>query len=510
MAGTTPAIIELVQTLGNQSLPTDEAVKQLDPSQHDVFNRQKRKKRKVVHPTGRTEIVELSDGRKVEKDVVEVKYEEVNRIAVPLQELIVNRRAAFINSGNMNVIAKPGGDIEQRLFDMVKKCMTDNKVEYKLTEIAKRQMSELQCAMIWYSEDVEKGYWGDLSAIGTFRMRMKIVSPLLGDKLLPVFDGSGRLVYFARGYKQTPDLTKNINVNNPEAIEAVPLDRTETEHLDIYSDQCMLQFHMERGVWVFDGRVDYTYGSLPVIYFSQDKAEWANVQPIIERIETLISNFADTNDANGSPILFAKGIIQSMPSRGETGKVINLKPTFDKDGKEIGSPDLKYVTWDRAPDSIKLELETHLNNVYTLTQTPDISTTGMSKLSIDSGVAFDRVFLDAHLGAMKHTNGSFGECVQRMINFLKKACVAIDKGLKPASSMEITPEFPLFRINDHAQTIDMLIAATGGEPLLSRETAVGMTGLVQDAEAENKLIDKQRDTLGKEIDSEFEGGEEKE
>jgi hypothetical protein len=489
-----PAIIQLVESVGNTNLPTSTALMQYNPAEHDVFNKAKRKKRKIIVPTGEKKTV----GDK-EVDVTAVKYEEVNRIGIPLQKLIVNRRIAFMNTGNMNILAKPKTDQEKTLLEMVKKTREDNKMEFKLSEIAERMMSELQVAELWYSEDVESGYWGELAPNATKRMRLKIISPALGDRLLPVFNGSGSLTYFARGYKTTPDVTDKIDFNNPESTEVIAISNTEIEHLDIYNVDTILKFEQENGVWILKGTIKHTYGSVPVIFYKQDAPEWADVQPIIDRIETLLSNFADTNDANGSPILFAKGIIKSMPARGETGKMINVVPQIGKDNKEVGEADLKYVTWDRAPESVKLEFETDLNFIYTCMQTPDISTKGMAELSIQSGVGFDRVFVDAHLGAMKHTKGTFGECTQRSLNFLVKACVAINTSLKPAVNLQLKPDFPLFRINDEAETINMLTAATGGEAVLSQKTAVGLSGLTQDPEGEYAQIKKEADTLGQDI-----------
>lgn len=503
----TPAIIQLVQTQGATNLPTNDSMKQLDPAQHNVFDRGKRKKRERLVPTGEFKKDANGELLKVNGEPVPATrkvQEEVNRIALPLQKLIVTRRAAFMNTGNMNIVAKPETELQIRLLEMVKKCRDDNKMEFKSTQIAEKMMSELQVAELWYSEDVDASYWGSLSSQGKKRMRMKLLAPSLGDNLFPVFNGSGELVYFGRGYKTSRDFTDMIDLSNPEAELATPLDNSEVEHLDIYSKDGVLKFEMEKGVWVMKDAVVYTYGKLPIIYYSQAQPEWADVQPVIERLETLVSNFADVVDANSSPVLFAKGIIKSMPARGEVAKVINVVPQIDREGKEVGTSDLKYITWDAAPEAVRLEIDNLVNFIYTCTQTPDISTKGMADLGVKSGTGFDRVFIDAHLAAMRHTNGQFGECTQRSLNFLVSACVAIDTSLKTAANLQLHPEFPLFRINDDKETVDMLIAATGGQPLLSRETAVGMTGFVQDVDRENELIVKQQDTLGREVEEEVE------
>src|SRR5699024_958823 len=118
----------------------------------------------------------------------------------------------------------------------------DNKMEFKSTEIAERMMSELQVAELWYSEAVDNAYWGELSKQGTMRMRMKVISPVLGDTLLPVFNGSGELVYFARGYKSKRDRTADISFDDAEAAAVTPMGNEEIEHLDIYSKEGYLKF----------------------------------------------------------------------------------------------------------------------------------------------------------------------------------------------------------------------------------------------------------------------------
>ncbi|HEY1024045.1 MAG TPA: phage portal protein [Sphingobacteriaceae bacterium] len=512
---TVPAIIQIVQSQGSTNLPTEDALKQFDPSQHQVFDKSKRKQRKRTIPTGEFKKDPADPTGKallrVNGELVpetRTVTEDVNRIAIPLQKLIVIRRAAFMNTGRMNIIAKPEGNDEERLLEMVKKCRADNKMEFKSTEIAERQMSELQVAELWYSEPVAKGYWGELAPNGIARMRMKIISPALGDKLFPVFNGAGELVYFGRGYQTKQDLTDQINWNDPMAVAATDVNAKEVNHLDIYSKDGVLKFEQQNGVWVLQEAIKYTYGKLPIIYYSQAVPEWNDVQPIIERLETLVSNFADVVDANASPVLFAKGVIRSMPARGETAKVINVVPQINSKGEEVGGSDLKYITWDAAPEAVRLEIDNLVNFIYTGTQTPDISTKGMADLGVKSGTGFDRVFIDAHLAAMRHTNGTYGECTQRSINFLKSACISIDKSLANAEKLEMSPDFPLFRINDERETIEMLTLATGSQPILSQKTAVGMSGLVQDAEKEFEQIQAEQDTLGREISAEPKGKKE--
>lgn len=476
-------LVDLVLTVGLKVDGLEEATKQYDTAQHEVFDEGKREKKKVSKPTG----VKSPDG----KDIMTTSLEDVNRIGFPLQKLIVNRRVAFMNVGAMEIECKPITANDNTLLEMVKKCREDNKLKYRAKEVARRMMSELQCAALWYSEDVEKGYWGKLAPNATKRMRMRVLSPLLGDELRPVFNGLGDLVYFGRIYTTTKDVT-GLDITT----EIVKSASEKVKHVDIYTDTYVYKFEEIQGGWAMIEKTPHSYGKIPIIYYQQDRPEWADVQAAITRLETTMSNFADTNDYNGSPILVAKGTIKGFSAKGERGKVLELQGN---------DSDIKYVTWQQAPESIKLEIETIVDFIYTCTQTPNISFKEMKGLGASpSGVAFDRILMDAHLAAQNKLDDTYGECAQRELNFLKSACAAIHTPLKPAVNLPMTPKFTLFRIDDQRDSIDNAsVAYQGG--IASLKTAVAMAGLTDDPAAEVLAIQGEQDTLGREVEEEMEG-----
>ncbi|MDP3561714.1 MAG: phage portal protein [Legionellaceae bacterium] len=439
----------------------EDAIKQYDVLQHDIFDKTKRKDKDVAKPG-------VDDNG---NETVVNSTEPVNRIGLAFQQLIVKRRAAFMNLGALTLVAKPNGTAEESLVAATKAVLDDNKMKFKLKKIARGVMSEKQAAVLFYS-DIETGPEGK----DTPHLKARLLSPKMGDELLPVFDSFGKLQYFGRGYKTRAG-------------------DKEFEHMDIYSSEKIFQWSNESGEVTLNGTVTHKYGKIPIAYFSQEETEWAIVQAIIERLEELLSNFGDTNDYNGSPILVARGVIKGFSSKGERGKVLEIE------GEQA---DVKYVSWEQAPESIKLEIETLTNLLMSLSQTPDISSKGMADLGLDSGVAFDRVFLDAQLAAQDKLDEDFGEVLQRMVNFIKTAiCNVFDTSLKSAIGMKIEVEVPTFRINEVSETIDNMMAANGGKPIISHKTSVAMSGLVEDAEAEFELIEAQEDSLGREIETEI-------
>ncbi|MDM8174778.1 phage portal protein [Olivibacter sp. 47] len=474
-----PHLPLIVETVGRSVEPSYSTAKQeYDVTQHDVFKEaiDKRPKKKKKDGT----------------------YQEVNRIGIPFQKLIVDRRVSFMNVGKIQLEANPKDETEQRLYDMVKFIRDDNMIELIEKEVARRMLYELQVAKLWYSQPVESGYYGDLvKKGGRFRMRCKILSPELGDTLLPVFDDYGKLIYFGRLYEATrsySDLVGSADLINGYGDN-------KDQRFDIYSSTHIYKFRQARAGetivsttgnnngWIIESVKPHSYGKIPVTYYSKPTPPWADVQSAIARLETVISNFADTNDYHASPTLVFIGNVKAeMLKKGETGKAVEIKPVGN-DSKA----DVKYVTWEHAPESIKLEIEQLTQFIFTCTRTPQMSKEDMKGLGSLSGVAFDRVFMDAHQAAQDEIDGEYGRGTQRDINLQIAFAAAIDTTLSVAAkSMQIKYDIPLYRINDDAETVSLLQKASGGAKILSQRTAIEYSPLTKNSDDELKLIEQEQ------------------
>src|SRR5690606_4172572 len=229
----------VVETLGALAEPAySNAQKEYDVTQHDVFNesdnkRPRRKRRVAVKDSNGVQLTKEDPKTKNIVPVTKLERIQVNRIGVPLQKLIVKRRVAFMNVGKIQLEANVTTPDEQRLYDMVKKIREDNKIEFIEKEVARRLLSELQVAKLWYSEPVNKNeYWGGLLKNGgNIRLRCKILSPELGDKLLPVFDDFGNMLYFVRQYKSKRSLSEVIS-SPQDLITGFPTNEDERFDVD--------------------------------------------------------------------------------------------------------------------------------------------------------------------------------------------------------------------------------------------------------------------------------------
>lgn len=478
-----------IEQLGGRQSSSYDAASEIDPSKHKIFDPHLRPKKMVSKP------VLDADGKpkKNEKGAIITTSTPVepSRIALPLQQIIVTRRVAFMNLGKVKLFAEPADKGQERAFALLQRLRENNKLTFKENEVARILNEELQVAKLWYSTVTENAdHWGGLSA-AKIDFRVQILAPSKGDTLLPVFNNQGKMTYFGRGYEITEGADDIFNALRVDG----GLDK-KVQCLDIYSDKLIYKFKKggdSGGDWVLaEAPIENPYGKIPAIYLGKDNPIWAVVQVIIERIETALSDLADANSYNASPLLAFLNVKNAQAQeKGEQGKAVSI--SGDK-------ADVKYVTWDQVINAVEFEINSLVNFVYSLTQTPDISFEAMKELGAKSGVAFDRVFLDAHLAARNDIEGGYGESIQRDISLQKALIASMDTQVAPSiKSLSVTFEVPHFKLEDLEADVDLAIKAKGAN-LISGETAMGISGLVTNVQDEIKRIASEARERGREDD----------
>jgi SPP1 family phage portal protein len=395
---------------------------------------------------------------------------KVARLGLPYQKQIVNRAAAFLvgNPVDLQVTVEDGSQ-EQAFVQVIKRIWDDNKLDYLSKKIAKTMMREMEVAELWYVEQLEGDdaatYWAGSPVEGAqTRMRCKILSNSNGDGLFPVFNKIGDMIAFARQYK----------ITNGDQKE---------DHFDLYTaDKHYFFTSVNGGAYSKEEEAELT-GKISVIYYQQELVEWFDVQSLIQRIEFLISKLSDTNDYFGSPTVIL-----------ETDDPANVEwVAKDQDGKAAilkGGAKASYLTWQTAPESIRLELVNLRSQIMDLTDTPDISFDQVKGLGTYSGIALKMIFMGAHMKAADKEE-TFGEGIQRRINFLKKAVAIIDTKFEKQVPLVIKPKFVFYTPKDYVEEVSMLLEATGGKPILSQETAVDMFSLIEDKQGEKDKLKAQ-------------------
>lgn len=450
----------------------EQALNEFKVASHDIFDETKRPPKKITKGSGETD----SSG----KEIVTTEYIQPARIGLSFQQLIVNRRVGFML--NIPVKTSPiyvtDSDKEKSLVALIDRILNDNKMDYKNKEIARRWMSEMECAEIWYFAETGKQK-------PKYTVKCNIWSPDLGDSLYPLFDSTGDMIAFARGYKLKEE-NKDI------------------EHYDVYTSELIYKWVKRDNDWKLDDKaqsvtsegvktinpIPNALKKIPIIYYSQTSPEWADVSTAITRLEESISNHADMNDYFGSPILAVAGEIMGFAQKGEQGKILQLAENAKANYLALNSP----------PESIKMEQENLKNVIYTLSQTPDISFEAMRGMGTIAQFTMKAFFMDAHMAVSKKEE-KFGIGLQRRLNLLKAAVSnVIDTTLsKEAEDVQIKPVITPYLPQNETEMIENLtVAKTGG--ILSTETAVEQNPLIdnKDIEIERLKDDKAAEIAEKE------------
>jgi len=447
-----------------------DAAKDFDVLQHDVFDTSIRQKKQIKKPTGQTDI----NGNTV-YDTIEI---DVARLAVPFEKLIINRLVSFMLTNKIQIIDDAETDKEKLLVEIVNQIGKDNKLDYKTKQLARIVMSECEAAELWYLVDDTTGFWNRAwntvkktlnipANSGKKRAKMKILANSLGDTLYPHFDDNRDMDAFSRSYV------------------VIEKDGTAVEKFETYTSDYIYYFIKENSDWVYEmPPVKNVIGKIPVVYISQPYPEWWDVRPLRKRYETMISNFADSNDYFGSPIIKVKGTVKGFATKGEAGKIIEMEENADAE----------YLTWDQAPEAIKLEEATVRDLIFICTQTPDISFQKMVGLTNPSGIAMELMFLDAHLKVWDKVE-IFGEAVQRRLNLLKAIARVINVISDEAMSVNMEPEFTPYMPKNIGERITNLSTAVGGKPIMSQKRAVEMNPFIEPGTSEDELEEMEKDKV---------------
>jgi SPP1 family phage portal protein len=420
--------------------------KQYNVLEHDTFDKVKRPNK----------IISVKDENDHNKTISQ-KTQEVNRVAFPLQKRIVDAAVQFAFGNPVKLNCEPKDKQEESVLDALKRILYDNKIESFNQKVATDLFRSTEVAEIWFADEREShsSYGFDTK----FKVKAVCVSPWLSSLLYPTFDSNGNMIAFSREY-------------------IIVEDKKEVKYFDIYTETEIKSYKQTETDWIELKNAKNPINKIPIAFATQEETEWHDIQNAIDRLELLLSNFAETNDYFAAPKIFIQGQIVDMPSKGEGGQVIQ---------GELGSS-AEIISWNHATDAVKLEIETLLGFIYKLTQTPDFSFENVKGLGAVSGTALKMLFMDAHL-KVKKKRQILDEYLQRRINVILAFIGTINTSLKKATqTIQITPEIVPYMIDDLDSLINTLYTANGGKAIISQKTTMEKSGLVVDTELEWKQL----------------------
>ena len=398
------------------------------------------------------------------------KLVDPNRIALPIEQDIVNIQTAFTVGTEPVLDCKPEQS-EEGLLSALKQVLKKNKIKYQNKKAVRAWLAEQEVAEYWYVVR-DDGFWAKLkrkvveifgSSRPEYRLKSVLWSPFRGDKLYPFFDDTGNLVALSREYKR-----KDLN------------DMEITCFMTITQDM-VYQWEQTNG-WQDTGSFRHGFKKMPIVYMYRPEAYCEKIKTPRIRLEKLLSNYADCIDYHFFPILMLFGDVNQLSGELKN-RVVQLTGL---------NANAQYLTWNQVPETVKFEVETLFSQIYSLTNTPRISFDSLKGAgSAVSGVAFDYVFMSTHLN-VENLNETVGEFMQRRVNFLVSALGSVNSTLEVASeTIDVDVQMQPYRLEDIKDKIDTAIKAKDGE-IWSQQRAITFVGNVDSVLDEIEAIKEEQ------------------
>lgn len=397
--------------------------------------------------------------------------QESNRIALPIEQDIVNIQVGFGVGIEPMLKCEPNDDKEKALLSALNYTMKKNRCKFNNKKEMRAWLAEQEVAEYWYASPDTDNFWSKIikriaSAFGISKPKSKlkcaIWSPFRGDKLYPFFEGDD-MTGFLREYK----------VRKAGTTEYI------TNYMVITKEKVYQWYYDPTAQGGYKETVfKHGFAKIPVLYMYRHAPYCMVIKDGRERLEKTLSSYADCIDYHFFPYLILTGDV-----KGVGGKLRSHVIEMHGNGASAS-----YLTWDQVPDTIKFEVETYLELCYSLTNTPRISFENLKGTTAASGVAFKFYFMGAH---MQESNNEedFGEFLQRRINFLISALGEINSSLRePSSTIDVETDMVPYMIDNISDKVTTAVSAYQGG-IWSRKHSMMFVGQMEHIDEELKEIE---------------------
>lgn len=417
-------------------------VREYDPKKHPVMNKQK-------YPDILTE-----DG-----------WQPVTRITLDFQRLATKRMTELVCGIPVKRVYKPDNDRQREIAAFIERIYNCNRIDSVNIERCNMLFAGCEVMTLWYAVESNTNIYGKPSKL---KFRCRNFSPMQGDELYPLFDEYGDLVALSVGYSRKSG-------------------RKLVQYFDTYTATKHIKWSTASGEWEEVENDDITLGKIPAIYGYRPTPIWEDTSNNIYEMEWALSRNGNYLRENSKPlfVVFADEAIKYGDEK-SPDKEFKAVMQYPKGGSA------GYITWQQAVENLKFFVEQLRSLFFTQLQLPDWSYEKMSQQAL-SGESRKQMFIDAQL-KVKDESGRLIEYFDREMNVIK-AFVKIALGESYAADIDalnvemvITP----FAIEDEKDTIANLVAANGGEPIMSQRESIEAYGHSDDVDKTLAEIAEQR------------------
>ena len=386
----------------------------------------------------------------------------LNRIGLPYQRKIVNVATTFLCG---EPIKYTNNSADQDLYNAFIKVLDKNKIKFIDKDIVTNTGRFTECAELWYVIPEPNEYYGFKS---NFRLKIKVLSPN-ENKLYPVFDDNDDMISFSR------EFTKN-NIT----------------YFEVYTNSEIIKYDNKNGEWREIERIANPIGKIPIVFYKQEKVEWADVQTAIERLEQIYSYLAESNDKFAFPILKLTGKVTGQFSNDKSGRVLQLEENANAD----------FVIPATANENLISEIDRLERDTHDFTSTPNISFDKMQGLgNMLAGSSAEFLFLSAHLKVMDKLS-IYIPAFQRRASIIKSYLQLMNVSLSK-QELDVEPVITPFVVNNEAEVVRFLMEANGNKPVFSQKHTMQRAGVKNPEEMIQEIEEEEMQSVEKQNSKNF-------
>ena len=407
-------------------------VRQYDPTKHPVMN-------KAKYP----DIVN-ADG-----------FQPVTRVTCDLQRLAVKRMTELVTGIPVKRVYQPENERQKEVATYLEKIFMKNRIDSVNIERCNMLFAGCEVMTLWYAVEQRHTAYGFNSDL---KLRCRNFSPMLGDELYPLFDEYGDMIAMSVAYTR----------RNARKI---------VQYFDCYTATRHIKWSTQNGDWEAVEDEAITLQKIPCIYMYRPTPIWEDTSRIVYEIEWALSRNGNYLRENSKPlfVVFADEEV-------DYGKEKSPDKEFKAVAQYPANRKAEYVTWQQAVENLKFYVNELRNLFFTQLQLPDWSYEKMSQQAL-SGESRKQLFIDAQL-KVKDESGRLIEFFDREVNVAKQFLKVMlgDSYAADIDALNVEVQITPFTITDEKDTIDKLLAANGGEPIISQRESIEQLGWSDDVD----------------------------
>lgn len=351
-------------------------------------------------------------------------------------------------------VYKPVNDRQRDVAAYMEAIFDRNRIDSVNVERLNMLFAGCEVMTLWYAVEQPNEVYGFSSRL---KLRCRNFTPMQDDTLYPLFDEYGDMTAMSVAY------TRKVGKRQVKYLDAY----TATQHAK-YSD--------ESGDWEEIIKEKISVLKIPAIYGYRPTPIWENQASNVFEAEWALSRNGNYLRKNSKPlfVVFANEQI----SYGDEGD--------ENDGKGVlqypQGANAQYVTWQQATENLKFFIDEIRSNFFRELQLPDWSYEKMSQQAL-SGESRKQLFVDAQM-KVKDESGRLLEYFDREVSVVK-AFLKVMLGeayAKDIDTLKVENQITPFSITDKKETVDMLMTANGGEPIMSQRESIAEFGHSDDVD----------------------------